>query len=217
MSKKPWNGIRKIPEIHATNLIRKAMESFKRNNSRFWLDYGTLLGQTRNGRIIKHDGDVDLAVDYNKWNDNILDDLLSNGFVLRKKPNKFTNHKLIQFVGQQKMGKVTQIKLGFRYNNKKNKIAGIKICMEIYHQGVGEHKDNMYFWPTPKPNWIFEIPTEYMTPQIKSDFYGTEVYIPKNYEKNLEFMYGNNWRVVNEKYTNSDEHIENAKKFKKFF
>lgn len=218
MAKKPWNGMRRIPEEQAAKLIQKAAEIFKKHNSRFWLDYGTLLGQVRDGRIIKHDGDIDLAVDFNQWNPEVLDDLCNNGFILRKKPNLLTDVKVLKFVGEKKRNAVTQVKLGYRYTyGKKNKTAGIKICVEIYHDGVGKYKDNMYFWPTPKPDWIFEIPKSYMVPQIKAIFYDTEIYIPKNYEDNLEFMYGNNWRMPNVTYTNSDEHKENAKKFKRFF
>lgn len=217
MAKKPWNGVRRIPENHGADLLRIALEIFKKHGSIFWLDYGTLLGKIREDSFIAHDGDIDLAVDYNTWNPNIISDLCSNGFVLRKPPNTFTNVKPLKFVGNHKRGSITQLKLGYRYKYGKDKIAGIKICVEIYHEGVGEYKDMMYFWPTPKPNWIFEMPKNYLVPQIKSEMYGNEVYIPKNYEENLEFMYGDNWRILNVNYTNSNEHVENAKKFKRFF
>ena len=124
---------------------------------------------------------------------------------------------MLEFVGQEKRNAITQLKLGYRYENEKGKTAGIKICVEVYHEGIGQYKDNMYFWPTPKPDWIFEMPKRYMVPQMKSIFYDTEIYIPENYEENLEFMYGDNWRTPNVNYTNSDEHKENAKKFKRFF
>ena len=56
-----------------------------------------------------------------------------------------------------------------------------------------------------------------MIPQIKDTFYDTEIYVPKNYELYLEFMYGKNWRIHNPTYKNSDEHIKNAKNFRRYY
>lgn len=213
---KPWDGTRRIPEKHAAEFFEKITKAFKKANSYFWLDYGTLLGYVRDGRIIPHDGDIDLAVDYNFWNKVILKEVQKSGIILFKNPNLFTDKRLLKFVGEEKFKKPTQAKLRYPYIQN-GKEMQIKICVEIYHEGVGEYEDNMYFWPTPKPNWIFEIPKDYMIPQKPVSFYGSECYIPVNYEDNLDFMYGKTWKTPNPEYTNSDDHKENAKKFKRFY
>jgi len=214
--RKNWDGTPRIPEEPGKELIRKALEVFEKHGSVFWLEFGTLLGCIREKGFIPHDGDIDLGMDYEDWNSNIITDLCSNGFTVRKEINRLTDSRLLEFVGDHKKDAATQAKLGYRYKNDMTGTAGIKICIEIYHQGIGQKEDMMYFWPTPKPNWIFEMPKDYIVPQIKTDFCGLEVHIPKNYEANLEFMYGKSWKVPNINYPNSEEHMENSKKFRRY-
>jgi len=207
----------KIPEIHGAEAIKRIAEVFDKHKTRFWLDYGTLLGKVREDRFIPHDGDIDIAIDYDNWNQAVLEDLPKNGIYFKKPYNRFTDDRILKFVGDKKKNTITQLKLAYRYKNKHGRVKAVSICGEVYHRGVGKYKDMMYFWPTPKPKWIFHIPWDYMVPQIETTFYGTKVYIPKNYEDNLKFMYGEDWRIDDPLYKNSDKHRESGKRFKLFF
>lgn len=198
----------RIPQREVAELFEKLTKVFKNNNSIFWLEFGTLLGKIRENRTIPHDGDVDLVVDFDDWNPNILNDLKKEGINISKKPNKITNNTILTFVGKDKLNTLTQIKFNYK---------GIRMSFEIYHRGIGKYKDLMFFWPSPKPDWLFQMPRHLMYPQIKTDFYGSKVLIPKNYKENLEFMYGKNWNISNSKYKKSGKWRESSKRFRKYF
>ena len=62
------------------------VEALSKNNIKFWLDMGTLLGAYRNGEMIPHDLDMDLAVfgeeDLSKAG-KLLEDLTPTGYTLK--------------------------------------------------------------------------------------------------------------------------------------
>jgi hypothetical protein len=41
--------------------------------------------------------------------------------------------------------------------------------------------------------------------------------IPKNYMDNINFMYGPDWSIPKRGYKNSEEHMENARRFRKIY
>jgi len=179
MAKKEWKpGMRFIHQGHGAELIKRAAEIFKRNNSRFWLDYGTMLGKTRDGRFIPHDRDVDWGVDYREWNPKVVDDLCNNGFRIRKPEFRIKDKRVLKFVGKAKYNAVISLKLGYRYK-----------------YGAGKTK-------------------KYVFPLVKSTFYDTEIYTPGDVDGYLSYMYGENWKIHNPKYTNSNEHVNNTKRFR---
>jgi phosphorylcholine metabolism protein LicD len=196
---------RKISEKYIGELLEKLNSSFKKYGCVFWLEFGSLLGKVRENRIIAWDGDMDLAIDYDNWKPQIIDELKRNGFIVSKPPNYITDLKILDFIGRKKINALTQIK--FRYK-------GVKVSFEIYHRGVGKYENIMFFWPSPKPDYLVQIPVEFMFPQIKSKFYGVEISIPKNYEKNLKFMYGEDWMIPDPKYINSAKHRKSGNRFK---
>lgn len=59
---------------------------FDKYNIEFWLDWGTLLGAVRGGRIIEWDNDVDLGVKADVFKKNIflISEIMGKGFSLRK-------------------------------------------------------------------------------------------------------------------------------------
>ncbi len=68
--------------------LKDVKEIFDKHNIRCWLDWGTLLGAIRNGKIIEWDHEVDLGVmksDFEKVN-LISSEIKEKGFFIRKAP-----------------------------------------------------------------------------------------------------------------------------------
>jgi len=77
----------KIEEILVENL-KNIKEIFNKYNIQSWLDWGTLLGAVRNGKIIEWDHDIDLGVmecDFKKIN-LIISEIEKKGFFIIKSP-----------------------------------------------------------------------------------------------------------------------------------
>lgn len=72
-------------EIHIENL-REIKEIFDKFNIKFWLDWGTLLGAVREGKIIEWDHDVDLGLmaEDLKRNISVFSEIKKRGFFLKE-------------------------------------------------------------------------------------------------------------------------------------
>lgn len=78
--------MRKIKKnkLHLIN----ALELIKKDNKYiFWLDYGTLLGAVRNGKIISYDYDIDISMNKESWSPELKHYLYEYGFVFIKEIN----------------------------------------------------------------------------------------------------------------------------------
>ena len=78
----------KIKEEKIVENLKDIKEIFDKHDIHCWLDWGTLLGAIRNGKIIEWDHEVDLGVmkgDFNKI-DSILSEIKERGFFIKKAP-----------------------------------------------------------------------------------------------------------------------------------
>ena len=66
-------------------VLGKISEILNQNGYFFWLDYGTLLGIYRDGKLIKHDVDIDIAMFYSANVKNLMAVLEENGFKFVRK------------------------------------------------------------------------------------------------------------------------------------
>lgn len=57
-----YNGMPPCCRSHLAEILSFTTNLFDQNNIKYWLDYGTLLGQYRDGGLIKGDTDVDLSI-----------------------------------------------------------------------------------------------------------------------------------------------------------
>jgi len=76
----------KIKEEKIVENLKDIKEIFDKHDIHCWLDWGTLLGAIRNGKIIEWDHEVDLGVmkgDFNKI-DSILSEIKERGFFIKK-------------------------------------------------------------------------------------------------------------------------------------
>ncbi|MCK5602823.1 LicD family protein, partial [Candidatus Pacearchaeota archaeon] len=112
--------------------ILKTIDKIMKN---WFILHGTLLGLIRDGKFISWDHDLDFAIEYKNWNDKILLDLKKE-FIIAKK--SCFRRNALKYVGDNKIGKLTKLRLADKETN-------LHFCLEIYHEGIGEYKNYMYF------------------------------------------------------------------------
>jgi hypothetical protein len=59
---KKHKGLPPCCKSHLAEILSFTTNLFDQNNIKYWLDYGTLLGQYRDGGLIERDTDVDLSI-----------------------------------------------------------------------------------------------------------------------------------------------------------
>lgn len=170
--------IRKIDMVKPEKLqmFKMVAETLNKNNIKFWLDGGTLLGAYRNGEMIPHDLDMDLAI----FGDEDLD---KAGKLLENlKPEEYTV-RYGHFSGTPAK-KIELFKTGYSATHPET--IWIDIVMYSYN------KEEDYVWTEYfaygfeknryKFDWIFPLGTVM--------FEGMEMSCPKNSEAYLTELYG---------------------------
>lgn len=98
MEAKPKNIKNKTKEEIMVENLRDIREIFDKHNIKFWLDWGTLLGAIRNGKIIEWDHDIDLGIreeDFKKISP-ILPEIKKRAFFISKPLLLFQNLRFIR-------------------------------------------------------------------------------------------------------------------------
>ena len=137
--------------------------------------YGTLLGMTRDNKIISGDDDVDFLINY-KYKSKVLKKMISNkSFKINKKvSNKF----FAQYI--KKDTNITSfVDFYFYINDTKNNYIIEK------HNYLSNFRD---------PKFAIHFPKKFIFP-IKKDKYHKIVSLPKRPEKVCQFLYGLEWRT----------------------
>jgi len=194
--------------IYGKEVIKLITEIGAVNGGKVWLEFGTLLGHVRDGGFIPHDKDIDLGIEYRYWNDDIIFNLKKLGFEIRKK-SIFNDERCLKFVGVNKKNKITKFR--FRYKN------SVNVCFDIFHEGVNEYKNYMYYKQPRDNSHIIELPKNLILPQIRGMFYDVDVWIPENYMGYIKYCYGENWKKPMKMGTGEykQEWFKNRKRFRR--
>jgi phosphorylcholine metabolism protein LicD len=177
-----------IFKFSSKKAIKKLIKTMNTHNYRYWLEFGTLLGAVREKGFISHDSDIDIAMYINDRDPNLENNLRLNGFKLKKRA-KLLSGELIEETYQYKSACIDffyaykidrQIKI-FDYQTMNN--LSPNQCMKEYG-GLR----------------VFEniLPDHDL---IKYEFYGSDTWIPDNYQLRLQKLYGSNFMVRNKNWT----------------
>ncbi|MFJ7838524.1 LicD family protein [Lysinibacillus sphaericus] len=159
---------------YATNLLKELIKHLNKGNVDYFIDYGTLLGIVRDGKLIEWDEDIDFKVrDTSK--DNLLE--LLNTFI-----GKYPSITL-------KKDQSSGIRLCIACTN----INPFTIDFEVLKE-----KDECYF----TDEYIF--PYEFFIASSLYRWNEIEVKVPKLYEKYLVYIYGDDWRVPKKLFSFAD-------------
>lgn len=154
-------------------------------NIAFFFDMGTLLGIIREGKLLKHDMDIDVAVyvDSEKEKKDLRDFLLNRGCSL---------HKAFEVEG---VGLVEESYI----------IESIKFDINYYIKR--ENKDLCYLlFRNPEKVYldksmdVVELTCDSIQSIEKTKFNGIDINIPKDAKQYLATRYGDNWSVPDKNY-----------------
>lgn len=156
-----------------------------------WLFGGTLLGPMRDGKIFPWDKDVDLGIDSSLVDDALLDRFRGAGFQISG-IYRLEMMEMIRYVGSGAMGKYGKFIL---------RKDGVKVEMCCFTPGIGRR----WYYASGTPRF-FVLPEDLIYPQKKIRIYDFEANIPENFEANLAFIYGADWRTPRPEWYFSIDH-----------
>lgn len=164
-------------------VLFKAKTALDEANVFFWLDFGTLLGITRDGQLIKHDTDIDLAIFHKDHSPSIRKALEKQGFVLQ--------HIIDVEDGQYALEESYLIK---------------NIQLDIFYY----HKGETHMWCHLFP---FDEQEKLLTKELKMKFSGFARFpfegqqwnIPKDYHQRLVDTYGETYKIPDTKWYTPDD------------
>jgi len=168
-----------------SNTILKLQNILERSGLFFFFDMGTLLGIVREGRILKHDLDIDVAVYASSEDEKeFLRNLLMENSCRRRLSFSIDGLGIVEE--------------SFIYKN-------IKFDINYYYR---ENNDDVCYlmYSSPKN----DSPSEYMNvvrlgckpilTTCKKKFGNSSIFIPVDAESYLAERYGSNWRVPDKQY-----------------
>jgi hypothetical protein len=181
----------KNSELQKNNLENLENLSYLLFDYEYFICYGTLLGHTRDGKIISGDDDIDILI-------NIKDKQKALGSILKsenfKINNKVSNDFCVQFINKNHKLK-SFVDLYF-YINKSDKDYIIE-------------KQNFLAIPN-NPEYEIHIPKKFIFPLKKSTIF-KNVNLPQNPIEICNFIYGDSWMKPIKKHSGYRMEIKNNK------
>lgn len=183
----------------ASIILKKMYKVFEEHTEDYWLDYGTLLGYVREGKIIKGDLDLDFGV----FCDKSLADYLKDEDIYLKEQTIVEGIIAAEQYYYEDIGFDV-----FYYRESKNNTMVTNVWLaldysipqkQIYEQQKGELGETIF--------------TKIETKKIK--FYNVDFKVPLNSDKYLKEHFGNDYMTPNPNFSHEDE--INRKKIDKEF
>ncbi len=166
-------------------VIAEMQKILEKSGVSFFFDMGTLLGIIREGRLLKHDMDIDIAVFVESEEEKqvLADKLSAHGC-----------EEYLRYCADG-LGIVEQ---SFVY-------YGIKFDINYYYRSSNtdecyllySHPDKVYKEGTMS---IVKLSCPTIKNTVKHEFQGISVNVPQNAEDYLAARYGENWRIPDKKY-----------------
>lgn len=154
-------------------MLLKAKVALEGIDTFFWLDFGTLLGIYRDGKLISHDMDVDVGVFLKDYSPKIVDAMVKEGFVYEKKIT----------IDEGQYG----LEQSFAYK-------GVKI--DIFYYTLEDESCYCHLFPLDKQrNQLVREVYHTFTGFKKIEFLGKYWNIPKDTDLRLRETYGKDYRI----------------------
>jgi len=176
-------------EIEAISLLENVVNNLEKNDCKYWLDGGTLLGAVRDKQLIPWDHDLDIGIKYE--NDDILENLITQ---LRKKyyirALPFKNHENIWNLGKYRIIKVYPRKFIFFRE---------KLCLDLfifYPDTLKPNNQKIYKYVVWNKNAYYDY--KLLEELSTISFYGREYSTPGKTIEYLEAKYGHDWKIPKE-------------------
>lgn len=172
---------RKMMALHGVETIHHLQALFAEMDCKHFFDMGTLLGIIRDGRLLKHDLDIDVGVfvENEEQKQAIRDMLVSRG-------NDILYSYTVDGIGVVEESYVhSGIKFDINYYTRE---AGVDVCYLLYFdkERAYSSKDEMS---------VVRLECSTIEEIVQIDFNGVPINIPSNSEKYLEQRYGSTWRI----------------------
>lgn len=174
-------------------LLKKFSDVLNDSGIVFWLEFGTLLGYYREHDFIKHDDDLDVGL-YLSDAEKARECLTKNGF-------KLVRAFRAEDGGLEESYRYmhTTIDLFYFWVNVENPSVQYAYSFKSPVFPVKRKHLNKELKMTVRRNTIPNNPVE------KATFKGCDVYVPKETDKHLRFLYGKNFMIPDPKF-NRDDH-----------
>lgn len=165
-------------------VLLKINEILVREKIMFWLDFGTLLGIYRDGKLIKNDIDIDIAIFYSDYADKTKEVLTKNGF---------------KFIRRLETTKDDCQCLEETYRMK-------NINVDIFYYHTKEEFAFCHLFPL-NANGTRDVREIRMSKfkLTKITFLDNIFYIPDNTELRLKETYGDQWQIPDKNWYTPDD------------
>lgn len=168
----------------AKTMLRKITDLFDKLEIEYILDFGTLLGVVRENRLLPWDTDLDISITHKD-----LEKLIKNKRKLWRLGYRTRVRYFDKDTGPFKKGEVRIIKVQTR----KFVVVRDKGILDIF---VMKNIDGEYSYVVKKEgaSVLKTIPTEFHDNKTRIEFDNKQYSVPKDYERYLEYVYGD-WRT----------------------
>jgi phosphorylcholine metabolism protein LicD len=165
----------------ALDLLKNVAQAFEKHGVTYWLDFGTLLGIVREGRILPWDDDMDISIfeeDREKVENIVMPEIKKRNF--RTYTRYFSQEDETLIKGEIR---------AFRARNNRFKFLRGFVKIDIF---VMYRKDDFYYWY--ELDAKHKLPAENLAELDTIEFNGMHYSKPKNHDAHLTYHYGD-WRT----------------------
>ena len=163
-------------------ILRHLIKKFNENKINYWLDRSGLLAIERNQRLSEF-SDIDISIDFKDYN--------KLKKMIKSIPNKIIIEKKIITIGKKKINKY------YLTSSKKYLVQHEPAIVDFIYRKIDNNYISSYGIDLKK------IPTNFIYPKFFFKYKGTNIKIPKDSKKYLNFIYGKNWKKKTKFYLKS--------------